>query len=432
MILILLLIQQIGQAQIISTIAGNGTGGDGGLAASAAIYDPGGLVFDSQYNLYFDEHLGNRIRKIDRSGIISTVAGTGSGGYNGDGIQATTAKLKQPAGLAFDIAGNLYIADLANNRIRKIDFATGIITTVCGNGAPTSTGDGNPATAATTAYPQGICIDKHGNMFIAELNRLRKINTSGIISTVAGDGSLGETGDGGPASAAKVSAVWVDVDYEDNIYVTGQYVIRLITPAGTISTIAGNPSSGYYDSDNISATAVHLEPTIVKFNNESKTLYVSDAYNDRVRIIGIDGIIHTFAGNGVGGFGGDGGRPDSAQTNHPSGIAFDSCGNVYFGQVDNPRIRKITYPHCGYLETPQLPTATTFTLYPNPVVDYLYLNNTPPGQYTITDMSGRVLRQGELSAGSNTIPMGGMAAGVYMIELSTEDGKREVRKVVKE
>ena len=189
------------RAQIISTFAGNGTAaytGDGGQATAAGLNTPYGVAVDASGSVYISDYNNHRIRKVNTSGIISTFAGNGTAGYTGNGGQATAAELSYPRGVAVDAAGNVYIADYNNNVIRMVNTA-GIISTFAGNGTQGYTGDGGPATAAALNYPQGVAFDALGNVYIADVsnNRIRKVSTAGTISTVAGNGTAGYTGDWG-------------------------------------------------------------------------------------------------------------------------------------------------------------------------------------------------------------------------------------------
>ena len=279
---------------IITTVAGNGVAGfsgDGGPATSASLSIPVAVALDSAGNLYITDGAGYRIRKVSTAGIITTVAGNGNaGGFSGDGGPATSASLNQPQGVVLDTAGNLYIADNGNYRIRKVSTA-GIITTVAGNGdAGGFSGDGGPATSASLTSAVGVTLDTSGNLYISEFNghRIRKVNTAGIITTVAGNGVQGFSGDNGAATSA-----------------------RLNSPAGMALDSAGN-------------------------------LYISDANNDRIRKVNTAGIITTVAGNGVRGFAGDGGLATSASLNYPVGTAVDAAGNLYVSEFNNNRVRKVT------------------------------------------------------------------------------------------
>jgi len=347
-------------AQIISTIAGEGSGSDGGPALTAAIYDPAALVFDNAGNLYFSEELGNKVRKINISGVITTIAGTGSGGYSGDGGLAVDAELNQPIGLATDTLGNLFIAEAANHVIRKVDVSTGLISTVCGNGSPGFSGDGGLASLAVLNGPCDVKFDTYGNLYIACLGSIRKINTSGIINTIAGVGtSYGDSGDGGLATDAEIEPCNISIDTSGNIYMSDDQhlVIRKINIITNIIThIAGDSSLGIYNGDDISALSAHIDPEGLILSNTG-LLYIGDRANNRVRMIDIAGIIHTIAGDGIAGTTGDGEPANSAEIDWPAGLVFDRCGNLYIAQIDEPRIRKVIFDSTG---TPAI------TISPNP------------------------------------------------------------------
>ena len=227
MIVLLTLIPQLFLGQTITTIAGNGSGGyngDGIASTSAELYGPQGMALDSVGNIYIADLSNNRIRKIDvTSGFISTIAGTGTGGYNGDGIAATTAQIYSPSALAFDQSGNLYFTDRSNNRIRKIDNTTGLISTIAGTGISGYNGDGIAATAAELSGPNEVSFDSNGNLFIADWfnNRVRRIDkTTGIITTVTGTGTAGYNGDGIAATAAQINApCGIVFDPAGNMYI---------------------------------------------------------------------------------------------------------------------------------------------------------------------------------------------------------------------
>ena len=337
----------------IETFAGTGTGsfsGDGGAATSATIRNPNGVAVDSAGNLYIGDSSNNRIRRVDASGNISTIAGTGAGSFGGDGGVATSAQINFPNGLAMDSAGNLYVADENNHRIRRVD-AAGDISTFAGTGAGgifgAFGGDGGPATAAAFRYPPNIALDSAGNLYIADYGnrRVRKVDASGNISTIAGTGAAGFSGDGGPATAAPVDGpTGIALDSAGNIYIadTNNHRIRKMDPSGNISTIAGTGSAGF-GGDGGPATAAQINfPRHVALDGAG-SLYIADASNHRIRRVDASGIISTIAGTGSGGFSGDGGAPTSAQINDPRGIAVDRASRyIYIADSDNHRIRRIS------------------------------------------------------------------------------------------
>jgi gliding motility-associated-like protein len=261
--------------------------GDGGPSTASWIGEPQVIATDNSGNLYISA-VNSTIRKVNTSGIINTIAGTGTVGYSGDGGPAISAAIHWPRGLAIDGSGNIYIADSYNHRIRKIMVATGIINSIAGTGTQGYSGDGGPAISAQFNYPYGIALDGFGNIFVADEsnNRIRKINTSGIITTVAGTGIPGFSGDGGLATSATLNS-----------------------PFSVAVDLAGN-------------------------------IYIVDSANSRIRKINSGGIITTIAGTGSG-FSGDGGPANLAKLNYPTGIALDLAGNIYIADLENNRIRMI-------------------------------------------------------------------------------------------
>ena len=348
------------RAQIITTFAGNGTigySGNGGQATAAELYQPSPGIFDAAGNLYFVDWGNNVVRQINTAGIISTIAGgfsSGNNTYTGDGGSATAAQLIEPGGIAFDASGNLYIADTYHSSIRMVN-TSGIITTVVGNGTQVVSGDGGQASAAGLHLPNKVYFDYTGNMYIGDGARIRMVNTSGIITTIAGTGISGYSGDGGQASEAQLYNVGgITFDLSGNLYFTdyANNRIRMINTAGIITTIAGNgfgaPSgagagSGAYNGDGGQATAAELYwPSGLVFD-VAGNLYFSDGGNNRIRKINTNGIISTIAGYGAGYYG-DGGLASNAEVNDPAGLAFDIENNLYVGDILNNRIRKITPP----------------------------------------------------------------------------------------
>ena len=426
------------KAQIITTIAGGGLSGDGSLATAASVYDPNGAAIDKYGNFFFAENLGNRVRMINNFGIIITVAGTGTPGFNGDGITAISAQINQPPGIAVDTFGNLYIADAQNNRIRKVRIATGIITTVAGNGSIGFSGDGGLATAATLNRPSSVCLDRAGNLYIADdiNSRIRKVNTSGIITTIAGNGLIGSTGDGGAATLAKCTPYSICTDNSGNLYIAeGSFgTLRKVNTLGIITTIAGDTTSVIYNGDEIPASNATLDPEYISFN-EIGELFIGDTYNNRIRKIDQMGIIHTVAGNGTDSYAGDGGIATSAEISEPSGIAFDDCGNLYIGQVTTPRIRKVTFnpTPCPYLNTNNINEEYFLNIYPNPVYNELNINNIKTSSnYFIINLLGKKMQQGILKVGNNQIDIKYMPTGIYMLEIIDEEKNRTITKILKQ
>lgn len=331
----------------ITTVAGNGTSGysgDGGSATSAELNSPYGVSVDASGNVYIADTGNSVIRKIDSAGKITTIAGIGTNGYSGDGGPATAAALFSPTRAAADHAGNVYIADVYNNRIRKID-ASGQITTIAGTGTYGYSGDGGPATSAELYWPDAVAVDTADNVYVSDTvnNRIRKIDTSGMITTIAGTGFAGVLGDGGPAVSAQVNEPEdVAVDSHGNLYIAdyGNSKIRKIDASGTITTIAGTGSIGYGGDGGPATSAVLNLPTGVAVDTVGN-VYIADYQNSRIRKIDTSGVITTLAGTGTSGFSGDGGSPTSAELNWPEEVATDNAGNVYIADYNNMRIREI-------------------------------------------------------------------------------------------
>jgi sugar lactone lactonase YvrE len=334
-------------AGIISTVAGNGTsgfGGDGGPATWAQLATPFGVAVDPSANLFVADTDNFRIRKVTPEGIISTAAGSATYGFGGDGGPATSAQLASPLGVAVDASGNLFIADTYNYRIRKVT-AAGIISTVAGNGKYGSGGDGRSATSAELATPSAVAVDPFGNLFIADSdnNRIRKVTAAGIISTVAGNGTYGFGGDGGPATSAQLAfPSGVAVDPSGNLFIADSYNnrIRKVTAAGIISTVAGNGTYGF-GGDGVPAISAQLASPSSVAVDPSGNLFIADTDNCRIRKVTFAGIISTVAGSGTYGFGGDGGAATAAQLNFPYGVAVDASGNHFIADTANHRIRRV-------------------------------------------------------------------------------------------
>lgn len=331
-------------AQIITTFAGGGLGGDGSPATAAKLGLTGNGSFDYFGNYYFvQDGAAPKIRKINTAGIISTVAGTGILGFSGDGGPATAANIRI-GWTTVDSIGNIYISDNNVCRIRKVDAITGIITTIAGDGTPTTTGDGGLATAATIV-PYGICFDKHWkNLYICANAYIRKIDmNTGIISYVAGDGLGGFTGDGGPATAAGISTIDICIDTADNLYIGGSTRIRKIDINTGVISLFGGTGVATYTGDEIPATTAQFRERGIVMDQRNN-FYIADDISDRIRMIDPSGIIHSIVGTGSPAFSGDSGPATAAQINNPEGLAIDACGDLYIADDANSRIRKVTFP----------------------------------------------------------------------------------------
>ena len=330
-------------AQKVTTTAG-GFVGDGGAAVKASFESPSSVAQDKIGNLYISDFTGQRIRKVTPTGKISTYAGTGISGFSGDGGPANAAKLSYPTGLIFDSAGDLIVADGGNNRIRMID-TTGKITTIAGTGKTGYTGDGGPAIKATFNQPWGLTYDSKGDLYITDLGNcaVRFVNTSGIINTYAGNGTCGFGGDGGPATSANLNFPRGMVfDSNGNLYIadTINHRVRKVNRSGTISTFAGNGLPGF-GGDGGNATSARIgNPKGLAFRGGK--IYISNAGQARIRTVTISsGIINTYAGS-IPGYDGDGKPLLSSMFFSPTGLLFDAKGKLLVADALNQRVRRAT------------------------------------------------------------------------------------------
>jgi len=336
-------------AGAISTFAGTGiagSAGDGGPATAAQLNSPGAVIVDGNGNVLIADRGNHRIRKVASNGTITTIAGTGSASFGGDGGPAIFAPLSTPSGLGIDSAGNVYIIDAGNRRIRKVD-TNGVITTVAGNGSIGFSGDGQQAILAQLSLWDGftpkLSVDSSGNLYIPDTfnNRIRKVATNGIISTIAGTGACCFSGDGGPAVNAFISGPRATiVDGSGNLFISDSSNSRIRKIAsGTITTIAGN--GGYnFDGDGANALSLSLSPPIGLALDGTGNLYIASPIHTRIRKLSPAGALSTVAGSG-GVFAGDGGAATGATLANPNGIIFDAGGNLVIADSRNYRIRKV-------------------------------------------------------------------------------------------
>ena len=331
---------------IITTVAGDGNAQDvvNGDAMSTSLCDPYGVALDVAGNLYIADTCHNRIRNVDSNGIMGTIAGNGEPFYSGDGGAAPNADVNSPQGVAVDGFGNIYIAEGDNQRVRKVD-TQGIITTVAGDGDQAYAGDGGAATNASLDHPFAVSVDFSGNLFIADTwnHRIRKVDTNGIITTVAGDGDQAYAGDGAAATNASLNYPGgVSVDFAGNLFIadTENNRIRKVGTNGIITTVAGNGEADYSGDGGAATNGSLNNPQSVAVDGFGN-LYIADSYNTRIRKVDNNGIITTIAGNGIKGYAGDGGASTNASINEADGVGVDVSGNLYIADTPNSRIRKV-------------------------------------------------------------------------------------------
>ena len=336
----------------ITTFAGTGVpgfSGDGGPAVQAQLNLPGDVAVDGAGNVYVADTNNHRIRKVDPSGTtatITTIAGTEESGFSGDGGAAVQAQLNLPHGVAVDGSGNVYIADTNNHRIRKVD-PSGTTATIAGTGVSGFSGDSGAAVQAQLNLPHGVAVDGSGNVYIADTNnhRIRKVDPSGTTATIAGTGVSGFSGDSGAAVQAQLNLPHgVAVDGSGNVYIadTNNHRIRRVDSSGTTTTIAGTGVSGFSGDGGAAVQARLNSPHGVAVDG-SGNVFIADTNNHRIRRVDSSGTITTIAGTGVSGFSGDGGPAVQAQLYLPHGVAVDGLGsgNVYIADTNNHRIFKL-------------------------------------------------------------------------------------------
>jgi len=417
--------------------------GDGGLAVNAQFNHPDKVTFDHSGNMYIADEHNHVIRKISTDNVISTVAGNGHGagtiigGYSGDNGPATNAELSRPDDVIFDAAGNMYITELGNCTIRKVTPG-GIITTIAGTGAWGFNGDNISATSAQLADPFGIVFDNLGNLYFSDNAnyRVRKISTNGIISTVVGTGMQGDAGEGGAATAAQIRAPgYLAISSSGELYI-GDYMnhrVQKVDVSGNIHTIAGtgtNSSTG----DSGPASAATMQSPFGVFFDPGGNLYISDRVASVIREVNTAGIITTIAGTGTAGYNGENLPATSADINGDALCsAIDEWGNLYMADPVNNRIRRITYNTAGITETAQ----NNISIYPNPAQNKLTISAaTQINTITITNLLGQVVASPQPLFDKLTMTgerevlcdISGLPPGVYVLRVN----EVYVRRLVKE
>lgn len=344
-----------GAGGVIRTIAGTnqrGFSGDGGSAVSAAFFQPRSAAVSSDGTVYIADAFNHRVRRVSPGGEVMTLAGTGQATFSGDGGSAAAAALHFPQGVALDpTEATLYIADSANHRVRKVDLASGVIATAAGGAASGFGGDGGPATAAVLQDPKAVHAAPSGDLFIADSGneRIRRVDRGGIITTFAGTGTLGFAGDGGPATDAQFDGPrGLAGDAAGNLYVAddNNHRIRRIDPSGVITTVAGDGTGGFAGDGGPALSAQLNHPRGVAVDGRG-VVYIVDSMNARVRMVDPAGVIGTVAGCGRQGFGGDGGPATVARLFEPRGVAVDAGGRLFVADTLNDRVRMVDEPRPG-------------------------------------------------------------------------------------
>ncbi len=406
----------------VSTLSGSGTAGsDDGAGVMASFNLPSDIAVDAVGNVFVADTNNHKIRKITPSGVVSTLAGSDTFGFV-DGI-GTSAKFNRPTGIAVDAAGNLYVGDVSNNKIRKIT-PSGVVSTFAGSGNY-DFADGN-ATEASFRSPSGVAVDAAGYVYVADIlnNKIRKITSSGEVTTLAG--SVSGSADGIGIAASFSAPTGVAVDAVGNVYVADcqNNKIRKITSSGEVTTLAG---SGAEDSlDGTGAAASFYRPTSVELD-ASGNVYVAEYYSHKIRKVTPSGVVSTFAGSGIYGFAD--GIATEAKFSSPYGVAVDAAGNVYVSDKYNHKIRKIVQT----LSSTEFEICSKYKIFPNPTVtdvtiEFESLTN-PSLQ--VFDVNGRVLLYQNLNSINGKINTSNLPVGMYLFKITSNEGT-SISKLVKE
>jgi sugar lactone lactonase YvrE len=416
---------------IITTIAGNGITqyiGDGYPATNYSLAIPSGICMDKKGNLYIANRRDHRVRRLSHDSLF-TIAGNGTPAYTGDGGPAADAKLDQPIDMCTDTAGNIYITEFYNDVVRKINAATGTITTICGSGTGGYGGDSIPAVHARMETPGGSCLDAQGNIYIADFgnHRIRKVTIAdGLIHTVAGNGSAGFSGDGGPATAAEIAyPTSVTTDSAGNLYIcdNGNNAIRKVDAAtGIITTYAGTTWRGY-SGDGGPAFAATLNTPLYVHADRAGNILIVDAGNNMIREVTTTGYIYTVAGTGAVGNSGDGGPARAAEFYHLTAVTTDDAGNMYIADGGNSVIRKVTP---GYLAaSAAIRQPVQISVFPNPSAGNctIMLPQTGSGmQLAAYSVTGEKVAELTVQPGTNQVDFSLLPNGLYLLHFVSVEG----------
>ncbi|MGZ4098628.1 MAG: T9SS type A sorting domain-containing protein, partial [Bacteroidia bacterium] len=394
---------------------------------------PQAVAVDAAGRVYIADTYDNLIRKVDVNGVITTIAGTGNPGYSGDGGPATSADLYNPASVCIDTYGNVYFPATEKGVIRKVDAITGIISVYAGTGTPGFSGDGGPAVAAQINCGS-ITIDAANNIYFADSYRIRKINPAGIINTIAGNGTAGYSGDNGPAISARISAYYFGFDSAGNLYLTNDCtvntcVIRKINTAGIITTIAGTTTATGWSGDGGAATSAGIGSIFGMSVDQSGNIYLSDAKFIR-KISVATGIMDKIAGTGVTLCGFDA-TPALSTGMNPYGLCTDNLSNVYYADYQNDKVRVVCQSSC-LAGVEELKETKKIAVYPNPATSILHFDDLSipeNSQIEITNTLGQIVLKQQYSS---SVEVSTLAQGYYNIKISAPNKEIYYSKFIKE
>ncbi|MGZ4036220.1 MAG: T9SS type A sorting domain-containing protein [Bacteroidia bacterium] len=424
-------------AQIVYTVSGfvfdSYAHGDGGPAKLAWVDLPEAVAVDDSGNVYISDTGDNLIRKVGVNSVITTIAGTGNPGYSGDGGPALAAEMNSPGSICVDTMRNVYFYDPYSAVIRKINASTGIISKVVGTGTVGYSGDNGPATSAQFSGSM-ISVDRAGNLYIADFSRIRKVNTAGIITTIAGNGTAGYTGDNGLAISAEICAGYVGCDSSGNFYLLNAVnsnvnVIRKINKAGIITTIAGTSTASGWSGDGGPAISAGIGETFGMSVDRAGNVYLSDAKFIR-KISAATGIMDKIAGTGVTLCGFDA-TPALSTGMNPYGLFTDNLNNVYYADHSNNKVRVLCVTNC-IAGVEELSDAKKIAVYPNPATSILHVDDLSipeNSQIEVTNALGQTILKLPFS---NTIDVSDLTQGVYSLKITSRDGRNFISKFVKQ
>lgn len=421
------------QYRKIITIAGTGGtggyGGDGFTATAGTFNGPHNVAVDNTGNVFIVDYFNFRVRKIKKTtNTIVTFAGNGISGNSGDGTAATNGEIN-PQGVTTDFRGNVYIADNVHNVIRKVNNLN-IISTYAGTGVQGYFGDNGSALSAEFNAPFGLACDRRGNLYVADAGNhvVRMIDTFGVITTIAGDGNAGYSGDGFGALTARLDSPYAVAVAPSGAVIIADHnnnVVRVVDASGIINTLAGNGVYAYSGDGGLAINASFKYPTGVAVDTAGN-VYISDSYNNVIREVDATGVINTVVGNGWPGFGGDLGGPLGANLFHPYGVAVDTFGSIYIADANNQRVRKVYTTTVGVGNDPLEEEPEVF---PNPFYDNISVSDLHKGdKVCMYDMTGRAVSETWTVAndGDQYFHIGEVATGVYLLRISDAQGNNRV------